>query len=51
MPTSYDVARAETSDYEIAGSGWVTFAAVLLGFAGTFRRCLCGRSRCFRWES
>jgi hypothetical protein len=36
MATSYDVARVETSDYDIAGSGWVTFAAVMLGLAGTF---------------
>jgi hypothetical protein len=36
MATSYDVARAEARDYDIAGSGWVTFAAVMLGLAGTF---------------
>jgi uncharacterized membrane protein (DUF2068 family) len=34
MATSYDAGRADTGD--IAGGGWLMFAAMLLGLAGTF---------------
>jgi hypothetical protein len=36
MATSYDAPRVDTDSYEVAGSGWLTFAATLLGLAGTF---------------
>ena len=36
MATSYDAPRADTDSYDVAGSGWLTFAATLLGLAGTF---------------
>jgi len=34
--SSYDVGRAGTEDYDVTGGGWITFAAILLGLAGTF---------------
>jgi hypothetical protein len=34
--SSYDVARVDTREYDIAGGGWITFAAILLGLVGTF---------------
>ena len=34
--SSYDVGRVDTRDYDIAGGGWITFAGVMLGLAGTF---------------
>lgn len=34
--SSYDVGRAGTQEYDVAGGGWITFAAILLGLAGTF---------------
>ena len=34
--TSYDAGRAEAREYDIEGGGWITFAAVMLGFAGAF---------------
>lgn len=33
--SSYDVG-AGTQEYDVAGGGWITFAAILLGLAGTF---------------
>jgi len=36
MATSYDVERAGTQEYDVTGGGWITFAAILLGLAGTF---------------
>jgi hypothetical protein len=36
MATSYDAPRAGVDSYDVAGSGWLTFAATLLGLAGTF---------------
>src|SRR5204862_6864671 len=33
--SSYDMSRAEAG-YDVMGGGWVTFAAVMLGLAGTF---------------
>jgi hypothetical protein len=36
MATSYDAPRVDTDSYDVAGSGWLTFAATLLGLAGTF---------------
>jgi hypothetical protein len=36
MATSYDAQRVDTDSYDVAGSGWLTFAATLLGLAGTF---------------
>jgi hypothetical protein len=35
MATTYD-ARAGTGEYDVAGGGWITFAALMLGLAGTF---------------
>jgi hypothetical protein len=34
--SSYDVGRVDAGGYDVAGGGWITFAAVMLGFAGTF---------------
>ena len=34
--SSYDAGRADTADYDVTGGGWITFAAVMLGLAGTF---------------
>jgi hypothetical protein len=34
--SSYDVGRVDTREYDIAGGGWVTFAAIMLGLVGTF---------------
>jgi hypothetical protein len=34
--SSYDVGRAGTEEYDVTGGGWITFAAILLGLAGTF---------------
>jgi len=34
--SSYDVGRAGTREYDVTGGGWITFAAILLGLAGTF---------------
>ena len=36
MATSYDAPRAGVDSYDVAGSGWLTFAATLLGLAGAF---------------
>jgi hypothetical protein len=36
MATTYDASRADTGEYDVAGGGWITFAAVMLGLAGTF---------------
>ena len=36
MATSYDAPRAGMDSYDVAGSGWLTFAATLLGLAGAF---------------
>lgn len=33
---AYDAPRADMDSYDVAGSGWLTFAATLLGLAGTF---------------
>ena len=33
---SYDVGRVDTQEYDIAGGGWITFAAIMLGLVGTF---------------
>ena len=35
MATTYD-AQAGAGDYDVAGGGWITFAALMLGLAGTF---------------
>jgi hypothetical protein len=34
--SSYDVGRVDSREYDIEGGGWIAFAAVLLGLAGTF---------------
>lgn len=34
--SSYDVTSADMADYDVKGGGWVTFAAVMMGLAGTF---------------
>ncbi len=34
--SSYDAGRTDSADYDVAGGGWITFSAVLLGLAGTF---------------
>jgi hypothetical protein len=34
--SSYDVGRVDAGEYDVAGGGWITFAAVMLGLAGTF---------------
>jgi len=34
--SSYEAARADTNDYDVAGGGWITFAAIMLGLVGTF---------------
>jgi hypothetical protein len=34
--SSYDVGRADMQEYDVTGGGWITFAAILLGLAGTF---------------
>jgi hypothetical protein len=34
--SSYDVGRVDTQEYDVAGGGWITFAAIMLGLAGTF---------------
>jgi hypothetical protein len=34
--SSYDVRRVDAGEYDVAGGGWITFAAVMLGLAGTF---------------
>jgi len=39
--SSYDVGRAGTEDYDVTGGGWITFAAILLGLAGTFNVLIC----------
>ena len=36
MATSSDAPRGGMDSYDVAGSGWLTFAATLLGLAGTF---------------
>jgi hypothetical protein len=36
MATTYDASRVDTGEYDVAGGGWITFAAVMLGLAGTF---------------
>jgi hypothetical protein len=36
MAASYDAPRPGVDSYDVAGSGWLTFAATLLGLAGTF---------------
>jgi hypothetical protein len=36
MAASYDAPRAGMDSYDVAGSGWLTFAATLLGLAGAF---------------
>jgi hypothetical protein len=36
MAASYDAPQAGVDSYDVAGSGWLTFAATLLGLAGTF---------------
>jgi hypothetical protein len=37
MATStYDAGRADMKDYDVAGGGWITFAALMLGLVGTF---------------
>ena len=33
---SYDVGRVDTQEYDVAGGGWITFAAIMLGLVGTF---------------
>jgi hypothetical protein len=33
---AYDAQRADMGSDDVAGSGWLTFAATLLGLAGTF---------------
>ena len=33
--TSYDASRA-AEEYDVAGGGWITFAAIMLGLVGTF---------------
>jgi len=35
MATTYD-AQAGAGEYDVAGGGWITFAALMLGLAGTF---------------
>ena len=35
MATAYD-AQAGADGYDVAGGGWITFAALMLGLAGTF---------------
>ena len=34
--SSYDAGRVDSREYDIEGGGWIAFAAVLLGLAGTF---------------
>lgn len=34
--SSYDAGRVDAQEYDVAGGGWITFAAVMLGLAGTF---------------
>ena len=34
--SSYDVGRVDTQEYDVAGGGWITFAAIMLGLVGTF---------------
>jgi len=34
--SSYDVGRVDTQAYDVAGGGWITFAAIMLGLVGTF---------------
>ena len=29
--SSYDAGRTDAADYDVAGGGWITFSAVLLG--------------------
>lgn len=36
MATSSDAQRGGMDSFDVAGSGWLTFAATLLGLAGTF---------------
>ena len=36
MATGYDASQAGMDSYDVAGSGWLTFAATLLGLAGAF---------------
>ena len=36
MAASYDAPRVDTGEYDVAGGGWITFAATMLGLAGTF---------------
>ncbi|MGA8925611.1 MAG: hypothetical protein WB462_05270 [Solirubrobacterales bacterium] len=36
MATSSDAPSGGMDSYDVAGSGWLTFAATLLGLAGTF---------------
>jgi hypothetical protein len=36
MAASYDAPRVDTGEYDVAGGGWITFAAIMLGLAGTF---------------
>lgn len=34
--TSYDAGYSSEDAYDVRGGGWITFAAVMLGMAGTF---------------
>ncbi len=34
--SSYDVGSVDEGSYDVAGGGWVTFAAVMMGLSGTF---------------
>jgi hypothetical protein len=34
--TSYDAGYSGADEYDVAGGGWITFAAVMLGLGGTF---------------
>ena len=34
--TSYDAGYSSEDAYDVRGGGWITFAAVMLGLAGTF---------------
>ena len=34
--SSYEAGRADAKDYDVAGGGWITFAAIMLGLVGTF---------------
>ena len=41
MATSSDAQRGGMDSFDVAGSGWLTFAATLLGLAGTFNITSC----------